>query len=53
MITQQEYMVLKHPIRHLNIKIDLLNENDVIVGSFEGIAIVAIVTGKQIGRAHV
>ena len=44
MITQQEYMVLKHPIRHLNIKIDLLNKNDVIVGSFEGIAIDGNVT---------
>lgn len=39
MITQQEYMVLKQPVRRLSIKIDLINENDAIVGSFEGIAI--------------
>lgn len=39
MTTQEQYSVLRQPVRRLNIKIDLLNENDVIVGSFEGIAI--------------
>ena len=38
MITQNQYNVLRQPTRHLNIKIDLINENDIIVGSFEGIA---------------
>lgn len=38
MITQRQYSVLRQPVRRLNIKIDLLNENDIIVGSFEGIA---------------
>lgn len=37
MITQNQYSVLRQPTRHLNIKIDLLNESDIIVGSFEGI----------------
>lgn len=39
MTTQEQYNVLRQPIRRLNIKIDLINENDVVVGSFEGIAI--------------
>ena len=38
MITQNQYNVLRQPARHLNIKIDLINENDIIVDSFEGIA---------------
>lgn len=38
MITQNQYNVLRQPARHLNIRIDLINENDIIVGSFEGIA---------------
>lgn len=39
MITQNQYNVLRQPTRHLNIKIDLINENDIIVESFEGIAV--------------
>ena len=38
MATQEQYNVLRQPIRKLHIKLDLLNENDVIVDSFEGIA---------------
>ena len=38
MVTQNQYSVLRQPTRHLNIKIDLINENDIIVDSFEGIA---------------
>ena len=38
MITQNQYNVLRQPTRNLNIKIDLINENDIIVDSFEGIA---------------
>lgn len=38
MITQNQYNVLRQPTRSLNIKIDLINENDIIVDSFEGIA---------------
>lgn len=38
MITQNQYSVLRQPTRHLNIKIDLINKNDIIVSSFEGIA---------------
>ena len=36
--TQEQYNVLRQPTRNLNIKIDLINENDNIVDSFEGIA---------------
>ncbi len=39
MITQEQYNVLRQPVRNLNIKIDLINENDVVVSSFEGITI--------------
>ncbi len=39
MTMQEQYSVLRQPVRRLNIKIDLLNENDVIVGSFNGIVI--------------
>lgn len=39
MTTQEQYSVLRQPNRRLNIRIDLLNENDVVVGSFEGITI--------------
>lgn len=39
MISQSQYNVLRQPTRNLNIKIDLLNERDIIVGSFDGIAI--------------
>lgn len=38
MTMQAQYNILRQPNRKLNIKIDLINENDVIVGSFEGIA---------------
>lgn len=38
MVTQNQYNVLRQPTRNLNIKIDLINENDIIVDSFEGIA---------------
>ena len=38
MVTQNQYNVLRQPTRKLNIKIDLINENDVVVDSFEGIA---------------
>lgn len=39
MITNKQYNVLRQPTRRLNIKIDLINEDDLIVGSFEGITI--------------
>lgn len=39
MVTQNQYNVLRQPTRNLNIKIDLINKNDIIVDSFEGIAI--------------
>lgn len=38
MVTQSQYNVLRQPTRRLNVKIDLINENDNIVDSFEGIA---------------
>lgn len=38
MISQNQYSVLRLPTRRLNIKIDLINEKDIIIGSFEGIA---------------
>ena len=38
MVTQNQYNVLRQPTRKLNIKMDLINENDNIVDSFEGIA---------------
>lgn len=39
MLTQKQYNVLRRPTRRLNIRIDLINEKDMKVGSFEGIAI--------------
>lgn len=38
MATQDQYNVLRQPTRQLNIKIDLINENDIVIDSFEGIA---------------
>lgn len=38
MTTQKQHNVLRQSLRRLNIKIDLLNEQDTIVSSFEGIA---------------
>lgn len=38
MTTQNEYILLQQPVRHLHIKITLFNEFDLAVGSFEGIA---------------
>jgi len=38
MVTQNQYNVLRQPTRNLNIKIDLINESDIVVDSFEGIA---------------
>lgn len=38
MLLQKQYNILRQPTRNVNIKIDLINENDVVVGSFEGIA---------------
>lgn len=37
MRTQEQYSVLRQPVRRLNIRIDLLNEKDVVLDSFEGI----------------
>lgn len=39
MITQEQYNVLRQPTRKLRLKIDLINENDIVVDSLEGIAI--------------
>ena len=33
----EQYSVLRQPVRRLNIRIDLLNEKDVVLDSFEGI----------------
>lgn len=38
MALQNQYSILRQPTRHLNIKIDLINENDIVVDSFEGVA---------------
>lgn len=35
--TQEQYKVLRQSTRRLNIKIDLINKNDIVVDSFEGI----------------
>ena len=39
MVTQEQYNVLQQPTRYLNIKIELLNDKDVTVGSFDGVAL--------------
>ncbi len=39
MVTQNQYSVLRQPVRKELVKISLLNEEDVIVDSFEGIAV--------------
>lgn len=38
MTTQKEYNVLRQNIRHLHTKIDIIDENNTVVSSFEGIA---------------
>lgn len=38
MTTQEQYNVLRQPTRRLHIKLELLDENDIAVDSFEGIA---------------
>lgn len=38
MTAQKEYNVLRQNIRHLHIRIDIINERDIVVSSFEGIA---------------
>ena len=38
MITQEQYLALSHNIRRLHIKLELLNEEDQVVGNLEGIA---------------
>ncbi|MGJ0846654.1 hypothetical protein ACR77J_08195 [Tissierella praeacuta] len=38
MISQEQYNALRQPTRNLNIKIDLINEKDIVVSSLEGIA---------------
>lgn len=39
MYTQNKYNSLKLPLRRLHIRIELINERDVVVGSLEGVAI--------------
>lgn len=39
MITQEQYLLLQQSIRRHRIRIELLNSNDVIIDSFEGISI--------------
>ena len=38
MITQSQYMVLKQPTRHLRVKIDIINEQNNIINSLQGIS---------------
>ena len=38
MLTQEQYNILQRKTRHLNIKVEILNQFDAIIDSFEGIA---------------
>lgn len=39
LFSQKQYNILQRRIRHLNVRLDLINDNDVVVDSLEGIAI--------------
>lgn len=39
MLTQQQYLLLQRPTRHLHIKVELLNQNDVVIDVLQGYVI--------------
>lgn len=39
MITQEQYLVLQHRIRRLSVKIELLNNSDIVIDTFEGYSV--------------
>ena len=39
MLTQQQYLLLQRPTRYLHIKVELLNQNDVVIDVLQGYAI--------------